>query len=53
MRVAVPVYLNTSGAITPNHSYNTMVREEKLRAKQIMLVKPVIDEYYPEAVAST
>ena len=52
IRVAAPVYLKTGGAIAANHSYDTTEAEAKKRAKQVALVKRVIDEYYPEAIAS-
>ena len=53
IRVAAPVYLKTGGSVAANHSYDTTVDEAKKRAKQVALVKRVIDEYYPEAKAST
>ena len=52
IRVAAPVYLKTGGSVAANHSYDTTEKEAKQRAKQIMLVKRVIDEYYPEAIVS-
>ena len=52
IRVAAPVYLKTGGSVAATHSYDTTEKEAKQRAKQIMLVKRVIDEYYPEAVVS-
>ena len=52
IRVAAPVYLKTGGSVAANHSYDTTEREARQRAKQVMLVKRVIDEYYPEAVVS-
>lgn len=52
VRVAAPVYLKTGGSVAANHSYDTTEKEAKQRAKQILLVKRVLDEYYPEAVAS-
>lgn len=52
IRVAAPVYLKTGGSVAANHSYDTTEKEAKQRAKQIMLVKRVIDEYYPDAVVS-
>ncbi len=53
IRVAAPVYLKTGGSVAANHSYDTTVDEAKKRAKQVQLVKRVIDEYYPEAKASS
>lgn len=52
IRVAAPVYLKTGGSVAANHSYDTTEKEAKQRAKQIMLVKRVIDEYYPDAFVS-
>ena len=53
IRVAAPVYLKTGGSVAANHSYDTTEKEAKQRAKQILLVKRVIDEYYPEAIISS
>lgn len=52
VRVASPVYLKTGGSVAANHSYDTTEKEAKQRAKQILLVKRVLDEYYPDAVVS-
>ena len=52
IRVAAPVYLKTGGSIAPNHSYETTEKEAQQRAKQVMLVKRVIEEYYPDAIVS-
>ena len=52
IRVAAPVYLKTGGAVAANHSYDTTEKEAKQRAKQVSLVKRVIDTYYPEAIVS-
>ena len=52
IRIAAPVYLKTGGSVAANHSWDTTVDDAKKRAKQIVLVKRVIDEYYPEAIAS-
>jgi len=52
IRIASPVYLKTGGSVATNHSYDTTEKEAKQRAKQILLVRRVIDEYYPEAIAS-
>ncbi len=52
IRVAAPVYLKTGGSVAANHSYDTTADEAKKRAKQVLLVKRVIDEYYPEAKVS-
>ena len=52
VRVAAPVYLKTGGSVAANHSYDTTEKEAKQRAKQILLVKRMLDEYYPDAVVS-
>lgn len=52
VRVAAPVYLKTGGSVAANHSYDTTEKEAKQRAKQILLVKRVLDEYYPDATVS-
>ena len=52
IRVAAPIYLKTGGSVAANHSYDTTEKEAKQRAKQILLVKRMIDVYYPEAIAS-
>lgn len=53
IRVAAPIYLKTGGSVAANHSYDTTEKEAKQRAKQILLVKRMIDEYYPDATASS
>ena len=52
IRVAAPIYLKTGGSVAKTHSWDTTVDDAKKRAKQVSLVKRVIDEYYPEAIAS-
>jgi len=52
IRVAAPVYLKTGGSVATNHSYDTTEKEARQRAKQIVLVKRMIDTYYPEAIVS-
>lgn len=52
IRVAAPVYLKTGGSVAANHSYDTTEKEARQRAKQVSLVKRVIDTYYPEAIVS-
>ena len=52
IRIASPVYLKTGGSVAANHSYDTTEKEARQRAKQILLVKRVIKEYYPEAIPS-
>ncbi|MBQ9867606.1 MAG: peptidase [Lachnospiraceae bacterium] len=52
IRVAAPLYLKTGGSVAKTHSWDSSVDDAKKRAKQIVLVKRVIDEYYPDAVVS-
>ena len=52
IRVAAPIYLKTGGSVAANHSWDTTEAEARKRAKQVALVKRVIDEYYPDAIAS-
>lgn len=52
IRVAAPLYLKTGGSVAGTHSWDTTAEQAKQRAKQVALVKRVIDQYYPEATAS-
>jgi hypothetical protein len=52
IRIAAPIYLKTGGSVAKTHSWETTGEEAKKRAKQIVLVKRVIDAYYPEAISS-
>jgi hypothetical protein len=52
IRVAAPIYLKTGGSVAKTHSWETTEADARQRAKQVMLVKRVIDQYYPEAVCS-
>ncbi len=52
IRVAAPVYLKTGGSVAATHSWDTTEADAKKRAKQVALVKRVIDTYYPDAVVS-
>lgn len=52
VRVAAPLYLKTGGSVAKTHGWNTTSDEARQRAKQVELVKRVIDNYYPEAVSS-
>ncbi len=52
IRVAAPVYLKTGGSVAKTHSWESSDTDAKKRAKQVALVKRVIDSYYPEAVCS-
>ena len=52
IRIGAPLYLKTGGSVAATHSWDSSVDDAKKRAKQIVLVKRVIDEYYPEAICS-
>ena len=52
IRVAAPIYLKTGGSVAATHSWDTTEADAKKRAKQVALVKRVIETYYPEAVVS-
>ena len=52
IRVAAPVYLKTGGSVAKTHSWDTTDGDAKKRAKQISLVKRVIDQYYKDAIKS-
>ena len=52
IRVAAPIYLKTGGSVAATHSWDSTEDDARKRAKQCLLVKRMIDEYYPEAVWS-
>jgi hypothetical protein len=52
IRIAAPIYLKTGGSIAKTHSWDSSTDDAKKRARQIALVKRMIDEYYPEAIGS-
>lgn len=52
VRVAAPIYLKTGGSVAKTHSWDTTVDDAKRRAKQVVLVKRVLDQYYPDAKLS-
>lgn len=52
IRVASPIYLKTGGSVAKTHSWDTSEADARQRAKQVSLVKRMIDTYYPEAIAS-
>ena len=52
IKYGAPLYLKTGGSVAANHSYDTTDAEAKKRAKQVELVKRMINTYYPEAIAS-
>ena len=52
IRIAAPIYLKTGGSVAATHSWDSTEDDARKRAKQCVLVKRMIDEYYPEAVWS-
>ncbi len=50
VRVAAPLYLKTGGSVAKTHSWDTTAADARQRAKQVQLVKRVLDQYAPEAV---
>ncbi|TVQ14557.1 MAG: peptidase [Bacteroidetes bacterium] len=52
IRVASPIYLKTGGSVAKTHSWDTSDADARQRAKQVSLVKRMIDAYYPEATGS-
>lgn len=52
IRIASPIYLKTGGSVAQTHSWDTTAEDAKKRAKQVSLVKRIIDRYYPEAKQS-
>lgn len=52
IRTAGPIYLKTGGSVAKTHSWDTSNDDAKKRAKQVVLVKRMIDQYYPEAIMS-
>lgn len=52
VRVASPIYLKTGGSVAKTHSWDSTTDDAKKRAKQVALVKRMLDTYYPEAIHS-
>lgn len=52
IRVAAPIYLKTGGSVAQTHSWDSTADDAKKRAKQVALVRRVIDQYYPDAMQS-
>lgn len=52
IRVASPIYLKTGGSVAATHSWESTESDARKRAKQVSLVKRMIDSYYPEAIGS-
>lgn len=52
IRITAPLYLKTGGSVAKTHGWDTTSAEARQRAKQVGLVKRMIDTYYPEANSS-
>ncbi len=52
IRIASPIYLKTGGSVAKNHSWDSTESDAKARAKQVSLVKRMIDCYCPAAKMS-
>lgn len=52
VRVAAPIYLKTGGSVAQTHSWDSTTEDARKRAKQVSLVKRMLDQYYPEAIIS-
>lgn len=52
IRITAPVYLKTGGSVATTHSWDSTEDDARKRAKQCVLVKRMIDEYYPDAIQS-
>ncbi len=52
IRIASPIYLKTGGSVAKTHSWESTADDAKKRAKQVSLVKRMIDTYYPNAIQS-
>ncbi len=52
IRIAAPIYLKTGGSVAATHSWDSTENDARQRAKQVALVKRMIDNYYPEAICS-
>lgn len=51
IRIASPIYLKTGGSVAKTHSWDTTAADAVQRAKQVCLVKRVIDQYCPDAIS--
>lgn len=51
VRVAAPIFLKTGGSVAKTHSWDSTDADAAKRGKQVLLVKRMLDEYYPEAVS--
>ncbi len=51
VRVAAPIYLKTGGSVAKTHSWDTTDADAVKRAKQVQLVKRMLDSYFPDALS--
>lgn len=51
VRVAAPIFLKTGGSVAKTHNWDSSDADAAKRAKQVTLVKRMLDEYYPDAVS--
>ena len=52
IKVASPVYLKTGGSVAKHHSWDTTEKEARQRAKQVALIRDLIERHYPDAIMS-
>ena len=52
IKVASPIYLKTGGSVAKHHSWDTTDQEARQRAKQVALIRDLIERFYPEAQMS-
>lgn len=52
VRIASPVYLKTGGSVISAHNFDVSPSDARKCARQIALVRRIIEQYYPEAVLS-
>jgi len=50
IRIAAPIYLKTGGSVAGTHSWETTDSDARKRAKQVLLVKGMIERYYSQAI---
>ncbi|MDI6701945.1 U32 family peptidase [Methanothermobacter wolfeii] len=53
IRYASPVYLKTGGSVAGHHGWDTTESQARERIRQVVLVRDMIERYYPEAVLSS
>jgi hypothetical protein len=52
IRYAAPVYLKTGGSVAGHHGWETTEAQARERIRQVVLVRDMIERYYPEAILS-